>query len=176
MDLAIVAWAAENLHTPLFDRVMPFITMLGEYGFIWIIFGLLLLIRRDTRRFGIICFAALLLNFLLGEIILKNLISRPRPFTLLPEITLLIPPPSSFSFPSGHTASSFTAAVAICFYDKRYGVAALILALLIAFSRLYLSVHYPTDIIAGILLGVACAFAARWGYASFLEKKLGKKL
>lgn len=161
MDLTIVRWAAEHLHGPFLDTVMPYVTALGDSGFIWVVICLVLLARKKTRRAGIFCGLALLIAYVSGELVIKNLIQRPRPFTLLPGVSLLIPPPGSFSFPSGHTGSSFAGATAIFLLDKKWGVPALALAALIAFSRLYLSVHYPTDLLAGALLGVGSALLAR---------------
>lgn len=105
---------------------------------------------------------------------LKNLIQRPRPFTLLPGVSLLIPPPGSSSFPSGHTGSSFACAAAIFLLNRKWGVPALALAALIAFSRLYLSVHYPTDLLAGALLGVGSALLARWLCRRLLPRTPGE--
>lgn len=159
MDLSIVSWVATHLHTPFLDAIMPPITYLG-YA-VWVAVCIFLLARKDTRHTGIVCAVALLLMLISVELVLKPLIARPRPFTLLPELVLLIPPSTSFSFPSGHTTSGFAAAFAILFSYKRAGRWAIALALLIAFSRLYLSVHYPTDLLGGMLLGVLCAYAAR---------------
>ena len=162
MDLSIVNWIAAHLRCPFLDFLMPLITLLGEYGFIWIVICVVLLARKRTRRMGCACALSLLLAFICGEVVLKNIIRRARPFTHLSELTLLIPPPDSFSFPSGHTGSSFAAACSLTLSDRRNGWWAIPLAALIAFSRLYLSVHYPTDILAGALLGLVSALAARW--------------
>ena len=162
MDLALSRWVAQVLHTPFLDWLMPIFTYLGEAGWCWIVICILLLLRPATRRWGVVCGIALLTAFLVGEIGLKNLIQRPRPFLSLPEIPLLISPPHSFSFPSGHTGSSFAAAFSIRMMDRRWGTAALILAGLIAFSRFYLTVHFFTDILAGVLLGIGSALFARW--------------
>lgn len=122
MDLTIVRWAAEHLHGPFLDTVMPYITALGDSGFIWVVICFVLLARKKTRRAGIFCGLSLLIAFVSGEIVLKNLIQRPRPFTLLPGVSLLIPPPGSSSFPSGHTGSSFACAAAIFLLNKKWGV------------------------------------------------------
>lgn len=161
MDLWFVNWISRHLHNPFFDLLMPFITALGNYGAIWFVFSLLLLARKRTRRWGIMSVLALFAALLSGEFIIKNIVARARPFTHIPGLSLLIPKPLTYSFPSGHTASSFAAATVIAFMDKRLGRWALVLAALIAFSRLYLSVHYITDILAGILLGVTSAYLAK---------------
>ncbi len=165
MDLAIVSWFAEH-HTPFLDSIMPWVTHLGDGGFIWILLTLLLLIFPKTRKIGVMCAVALLLMAFSSSLI-KNLVARPRPYTHLPELVLLIPPEKSFSFPSGHTAASFAFAFSVWLNNRRWGWAALVGAMLIAFSRLYLSVHYPTDVLGGILLGALCALAARWFWGSW---------
>ena len=114
----------------------------------------------------------LLLNAILGEVIIKNIVQRPRVFNTYPDISIIINPPDSYSFPSGHTASSFTAAMLIGYYLKKWRYGAYILASLIAFSRLYLFVHYPTDIICGILLGTISALIT----IKFAEENKFKKL
>ena len=162
MDLTIVNWIATHLRCPPLDFLMPVITMLGEYGFIWIAVCIFLLARKQTRRMGCACALSLLIAFVCGEIVLKNIVQRARPFTHLPDLTLLIAPPGSFSFPSGHTGSSFAAACSLTLANRRNGWWAIPMAVLIAFSRLYLSVHYPTDILAGALLGLFSALAACW--------------
>lgn len=160
LDLAIVRWVSQMLHTPLLDRLMPLITMLGNGGWIWLAICVILLCRRRTRRWGVLCALSMFLTFLAGEVVLKNLVQRLRPFYHLPELELLIPPPGSFSFPSGHSGSSFAAAASVWRMDRRWGRWALALAVLIGFSRLYLSVHYLTDILAGSVLGLLCAWLA----------------
>lgn len=162
MDFAVTQWIIQNMHHPVLDRVLTLITSLGDAGFIWIITCAILLLLKKTRRWGIIFAVALLLMYLFGEILLKNIFQRARPFTLLPEFQLLVPPPSSYSFPSVHSVTAFTSATVLCFMDKRIGVCAQILAALIAFSRVYLVLHYFSDVLVGALLGVGCAFLARW--------------
>ena len=160
MEIAILDWLQANIVCPALTPVMSLITTLGNEGLIWVILIALLCIKKETRLFGAIAAVALALDVIFCNGILKPLIARPRPFTVT-DIALLIEMPTGFSFPSGHTASSFAVATAICFWSRRWGIAALVLATLIAFSRLYFYVHYPTDVLAGVILGIACAFAAR---------------
>ena len=167
IDFTILDWVQAHLRCGLLDMLMPIITALGEYGAVWILLCLLLLIRRDTRRAGVMMAIALALDVLLCNVILKNLIARPRPFTLRPETALLIKPPSGFSFPSGHSAASFAGAGAMLFAKQRGRLAALVLAAAIALSRIYLYVHYPSDVVCGALLGLLCGFlsvffAGKW--------------
>lgn len=151
-------YALRELYHPVLDKIMIFITTLGNGGFFWIGMGLVLAILPKTRKCGICMLLSMALTFVVGNLILKNLVARPRPFTIATEVALKIPRPGEYSFPSGHTMNSFTAAVSIFLFYKRPGVAALVLAGLIAFSRMYLFVHYPTDILGGILLGTLDAF------------------
>ena len=136
------------------DFVMPIITSLGNGGVIWIAIALIFTATKKYRTAGIAVLAALILNLLIGNVILKPLIARVRPCDINTAVQLLIKRPTDYSFPSGHTLSSFAAATVIFCRDKRLGIAAVILASLIAFSRLYLYVHYPTDILGGILIGI----------------------
>ncbi len=142
------------MRTQAGDFFMPLISSLGNRGFIWIALDIVLLIFPKTRRIGIAVAFALILELILCNGVLKPLFERTRPFDINTDIDLLISPPSDFSFPSGHTASGFAAASALCFAKSRLRFPALILAALIAFSRLYLYVHFPSDVLAGILLGV----------------------
>ena len=122
---------------------------------------LFLLYIKKTRTFGICILTALVFEVLSCNVILKPLVARPRPFTSDPARILLIPRPEDYSFPSGHTAVSFAAASAAWFMKKRKtGVAFGAVACLIAFSRLYLYVHYPTDVLAGAVIGILCGAAA----------------
>ncbi len=144
----------QNLHNDVLDTIMVFITSMGDGGVVWWSVAIVLLFFKRTRPCGITMMAGMALSFLLGNLFLKNLIARPRPCAVDPTVELLIPYPKEFSFPSGHTLHSFTAATVIFLYFKKAGIAALLLAAAIAFSRMYLFVHYPTDILGGMLLGI----------------------
>lgn len=143
------------------DWLMVLFSKLGDYGFVWILCGLILLIVKPKRRTGVAVALALLCDVLVVNLILKNLVARPRPFELYQGIELLIAPPLSYSFPSGHASSSAAASVALFAMDRRLGVPALLLALCISFSRIYLCVHFLSDVAAGLLVGALCAYAAR---------------
>lgn len=149
----------QNLKTPAADVLMPFITSFGNGGVIWIVLTVILLLIPKTRKTGLILAAALILDGILCNLLLKNLVRRIRPCDINDAIRLLIPYPSDYSFPSGHTAVSFAAASALYFAGEKYlWKAALVLAAFIAFSRMYLYVHYPTDILGGALLGILCGY------------------
>lgn len=133
----------------------------------------ILLSSAGTRRAGCILAAwPLCAELVLCNFILKPLVHRVRPCDLLPEVTLLIPHPSDYSFPSGHTAASFTAVAALWLAGKkRLAGATLVLGVFIAFSRLYLYVHFPTDILGGVLVGLVCGWLGKWLWESFAQKQ-----
>ncbi len=145
------------LSNPLLDRIMSFITKLGDKGLIWILLAFVLIFRRNTRIYGIAIIIALSFVTILGEGIIKNLVQRNRPFIEY-GFDILIKPPTSYSFPSGHTASSFAVLGIFLFSIKKYRCICFILAFLIAFSRLYLGVHYFSDVLAGAIIGTGAAY------------------
>ena len=139
------------------------VTYFGEGGIFWIALSLTLMIFKKTRKAGFAMGLALLMGVIVGNGILKNVIARPRPYTLDPTLSIGLAwgeMSKDFSFPSGHTLASFEAAGALFLHHKKSGIAALALAFLIAVSRLFLSVHYPTDVLAGAVLGLLFAFLA----------------
>ena len=158
-ELPILWWIREHLPNPFLDTVMPYITSLARHGEFWILLALILLCFKKTRKAGVAMGIAMALGFLIGNIGLKNIIARTRPYDMV-EVEVLVKHLSDFSFPSGHTLVSFNAAIALHHYHRRWGVAALVLATVIALSRLYLFVHYPTDVLAGLLLAVGIAFVS----------------
>ena len=141
----------------IFDKIMPIITSLGNVGIVWIVISIILMLNKKYRYIGLMCISALILNAIVGEGILKHLVKRPRPFVSMTDVHLLISKPTSFSFPSGHTSSSFAVVGIICSQLKKYRIHVVLLASLIAFSRLYLFVHYPSDVLGGIVEGLVCA-------------------
>ncbi|EJP6472644.1 phosphatase PAP2 family protein [Clostridium botulinum] len=157
MDIYILDFIHKNIANNFLDKIMIFITSIGNLGLIWIGISLLLLISKRYRKVGVLCIASLLLSSLIGEVLLKNLVQRGRPFTAVEGINLLIKAPKSFSFPSGHTASSFAVATVVGRKIEKFKLPIYILAIAIAFSRLYLYVHYPSDVLVGALIGVISA-------------------
>lgn len=157
----------QGWHTDWLDSVMILLSAIGEAGICWIAASIVLALIPRTRRCGLTMMASMALTFLLGNVFLKNVIARPRPCAIDSSVTLLVPFPAEYSFPSGHTSNGFAAAVTIFAYYHRAGAAALCLAAAIAFSRMYLFVHYPTDILGGILLGTLDALFLLW----ILKKK-----
>lgn len=153
-DFQILDWIQANLRNPWLDWIMPKISFLCNGGWFWIALAVLCLIWKKHRRCGMNIAMGLILCGLFGNILLKHLAARSRPCWINTNIDMLIAIPRDYSFPSGHSMASFASAVVLLQYDKRIGIPAIILASLIAFSRLYLYVHFPSDVIVGILLGI----------------------
>ena len=177
MDFEILLWIRDHLHNPVTEAVFPVISFLGNAGLIWLLTAVVLLCFRRSRRAGVLVIVALAVTYVCNDLIFKQLVERPRPFLDHPELGLLIDAPSSWSFPSGHSASSFAAAAVLLWETGRpIGVAALVTAALIAFSRAFLFVHYPSDILIGSLIGFAigslCVLAAR-RLAEVRSRRLG---
>ena len=175
-DLPILDWIASHLWNPVLDAMIPVITHLGDAGAVWIALALVLLFIPKYRKAGLSMAVALIIGLLVCNLTLKPLVGRIRPFDyqLLhfgKQIPLLISPPTDFSFPSGHTNASFAAATALLLRNRKLGMPAMVLAALIAFSRLYLYVHYPTDVLSSIVLGICAGLAAHYlvnkGYALY---------
>lgn len=145
---------------PFLDAAMPIVSRIGSAGAVWIVWAIVLICIKKYRRNGILMLCAIAAGFLIGNLIIKNIIARPRPFMLREGIELLVKAPSGHSFPSGHTLASTIGAVILTFTDRRFGFAAIPLAIIIAFSRLYLMVHFPTDVIGACLLGLIVSFSA----------------
>lgn len=155
IEICILDWI-QSIRTPVGDMVMPFITRIGNIGAVWILLAVVLLIIPKTRKSGAVLAAALCVDVVLCNGILKNLFGRIRPCDVNTSVQLLIMRPDDFSFPSGHTAASFAAVTALMMAgEQKLWKPALALAVLIAFSRLYLYVHYPTDILGGMIVGGA---------------------
>ncbi len=158
-DYGILDWFA-GLHNPVLTEIFKLFTYIGEAGAIWIVIGIILIIRKPTRHIGVTLAVAIILSLAISNGIIKNIVARSRPCWLNPDVKLLIPNPWDYSFPSGHSSAGFASATAIFAWNRRYGMAALVLAGLIAVTRMYFYVHFPTDIIAGVILGTAYGIVA----------------
>ncbi len=179
-DLPILDWIAEHLYCGFLDVIMPIITLFGDAGIFWIACAVVLVCIPKYRKTGLSMGAALLLGVIICNATLKPLVGRIRPYDYQlthfgKTIELLIAKPTDFSFPSGHTIASFEASVALLIHNKKMGIPAVILAFLIAFSRLYLYVHYPTDVLFAMVAGIGFAFLGSWmvkkGYEIYDAKK-----
>ncbi len=168
-DLSVFEWV-QTIHGGFLDKLMVFITTLGENGIIFILIGLALICTKKYRKAGVAIIAALLVMEVGNNIILKPIFARPRPFNLDPaqyawwheiyKFPELVSRPKSFSFPSGHTSSAFAAAVALLWYDRKFGIPLTAFAAVMGFTRIYVEVHYCTDVLFGALFGVVYAVIA----------------
>lgn len=159
IDTGILYGIQDVLRNPVFDAFFPYFTWLGEFGALWIVVGLALTFSRKWRFWGICMLVSIACVGLINELGLKNLIARTRPYIVENFPTIHFFPPTSYSFPSGHAACAFAAATIVTLSPaKRYWKALVcVIAILIAFSRLYLFVHYPTDVLAGAIVGTILA-------------------
>lgn len=154
-ELRILEFIEEHFKCGFLDWFMPLVTKLGDGGIFWIIVAVVLLFTKKYRRVGAMMGVAMILGLLIGNLTLKPLIDRVRPYDMPGvDVNLLVEKLSDKSFPSGHTLVCFEAATVLMLNDKRLGIPALIIAITVALSRLYLFVHYPTDVVAGVILGV----------------------
>ena len=186
-DLPILNWIQAHLQSTVLDFIMPYITILGDAGIFWIACAVILMLIPKHRKAGFSMGIALIFGVVVCNMILKPLVGRIRPYNYNLEVLklqwqdflvhgkLLVETPHDFSFPSGHTIASFEASVALYKNNKRLGIPALILASLISFSRMYLYVHYPTDVICSVILGTAFAFLGNF-LAGKIMGKLPEKL
>ena len=154
IDFAVLVFIQEHMRCSFLDAVMSALTHLGDGGILAVVIAAALMISKKYRKVGFTLAFAIILCFLFGNLLLKELIARPRPFIQHPDVRLIIPPPSGYSFPSGHSYYSFAIASVLAKRIKKLAPYAFTLAALIAFSRLYLYVHFPTDVIAGVLFGI----------------------
>ena len=158
-EIPILDFISEHLKCKFLDTVLPYITSMADTGIIWIIIAVIMLCFKKTRKAGMMMGLALIMGLVVGNLTLKPLIARIRPYDVNPDVVLLINKLHDYSFPSGHTLASFEGAgVLMLTYKKKFGYPALALAIIIAFSRMYLYVHYPTDVIVGVILGLLFAF------------------
>lgn len=171
-DESVILFINEFLKCGIFDKIMPFISLLGNNGTIFILLGIILIsLGGKKRSFGIILLAALSVNIIIGNVILKPNIARIRPFDNL-MLDIIIKKPLDFSFPSGHTNAAVTAAAIMFYMNKKFGIVMIVFAFLMAFSRLYLLVHYPSDIIAGALIGFLGSIATLKLMRKFVFKQI----
>jgi len=155
IDGQILLFIQEHMRNTVCDVFFKGVTHLGDAGIFWILLTIVLLCFRQTRRAGIYSACALTASLVVNNLILKNLIGRTRPYELVDGLQCIVSPARDASFPSGHTGASFASAVSI--YKQIYKKAAvlfIVLAALIAFSRLYVGIHYPTDVLGGAVTGI----------------------
>lgn len=158
-ELAVLDWIQTHLRCGFLDAVLPVISWTCDHGEIWILLAAVLLFWKKHRWTGVSVSFALILDLICCNMILKPLVGRIRPFAVNTAVELLTAPPADASFPSGHTAASFAAVFALRASGSPLWKPALVLAAGIAFSRLYLYVHWPTDVLGGILVGAVAGWA-----------------
>ncbi len=157
-EQSILLFIQNNLRVDFLDPIVVFITRLGDTGVAWIALGVVLLFFKKTRRGGLIMLFCLAGAWLVNDFVLKPLIARVRPYDAIDTLTILVKAETSFSFPSGHTNASFASAIALTMVYGRKGAWAYLPATLIALSRLYVGVHYPTDVLGGMIVGTVVGF------------------
>lgn len=155
-DNYVLGSIRKHVQSKYLDRIMPIITSMGNLGFVWIVIAVFLIFHVKYRIIGSIVILTLITSTGIGEGIIKHIVKRVRPCNQK-NIALLIPKPVTYSFPSGHTLSSFAVAEMLSLFFTRYRLIFIGIAVLIAFSRLYLYVHYPSDVIAGVIIGILCS-------------------
>ena len=165
----------QELHNPILDKIMVFITSLGNDGLFWIGLAVFMVFFKKYRKCAISIGISLILMELIGNVILKDMIMRERPCWIDPTVELLIKAPSSYSFPSGHTFAGFASAVTVFLNHKKEGIAALVMAALIAFSRMYVFVHFPTDILGGMVFGIGVAVLTYFSVHRWWPKLMKKR-
>ena len=173
LDSGILLWLQENLRGGLLDGPLTLLTTLGNAGILWIVLSVAMLCVPRTRRAGGLALVAMGICYLCNDMLIKELVARPRPFVTVPELLPMVDPPGSWSFPSGHTCSSFAAAGIWCRTLGRTWMkaAAVVLAALMGFSRLFVGVHYPTDVLVGMCVGILGSQVIYWAYCRWFQKK-----
>lgn len=173
LDGDILLFLQDSVRTPVLTLLFRIITALGNSGVFWVFVSLALLLPKRGRRAGITSILALLLSLLINNILLKNLVARVRPYEVIEGLTPLIAKPWDYSFPSGHTGSSFASAwVFYKMLPKRFGIPALVLAGLIGLSRLYLGVHFPTDVLFGVVSGIGSGCIALLAVKAVIDRRV----
>ncbi len=153
-------YALNKTHNPILDAVMIVFTYAGSYGVLWIVIAVFMLFFKKTKKCGMTVLLSLIISLIVCNVLLKNVVKRSRPCWIDTNIVLLLPVPKDYSFPSGHAFSSFAAAASISNFDKKFGKIAFLTAGIISFSRLYIFVHFPTDVLAGAVFGFLSGKAA----------------
>lgn len=176
MEGQILLWLQENMRTDWLTHIIKFITSLSNGGVLWIVLAIVLVFIKKTRKDGFMLGVGLMLHLLLCNAILKNVFRRPRPYVEIEGLTSMLGKLSDYSFPSGHTAVTFMVAI-ILFkrFPKYVGISMYVLAVLTGFSRMYLGVHYPTDILGGAVLGTVIGLGAMYIVDKYYNKREEKE-
>lgn len=174
-DIAVLNFIRENIACPFLDAIVPPISFLGNGGWTFILAAVIMLFWGKTRKTGLMTGAALLFGLIICNIALKPLVARIRPFDLVEGVNIIIKKPHDYSFPSGHTTAAFELATVWMLRDRRFGIPALVFAFVMAFTRLYLYVHYPTDVIGGMAIGILCGVIGYFVVGRIWDKVTAQK-
>ena len=173
-----MAWEADflnsmsSLRSPVMDKIMWFFSVIGNGGILPIGLTILLLIFVKTRKIGVEALISLLLTFIIANLIIKHAVDRVRPYEAYTYLESLIGKMVDSSFPSGHAANTFAVAIAILINNRKIGIPVTIVAVIMAFSRLYNVVHYPTDVLAGIFIGTTVAIVVHFALKRFMYGRI----
>lgn len=173
-DMSLLNFIYDNIRCAFLDILMPIVTLFGESGIFFICVALALMVFRKTRKTGFMLALALIIGLAVCNLTLKPIVARPRPYTVRTDVIMLVEALNDYSFPSGHTVAAFECAAVFLMRKRNIGIAFLMLAVLIAFSRLYLYVHYPTDVLCGMIIGVLSGVCAV-KLVEFIYRKLDKR-
>ncbi len=166
-----ILYALQNLRCEVLDKLILGLTWLvGDYGHLWAIVGAVMLFFKKTRTCGIAVLVSYVLVFIGGQYVLKDLIARERPCVIDQTVELIVARKTSYSCPSTHTAWAFAAATSIFLHFKKWGIATFVVAAVIGFSRMYLFMHFPTDVLFGAVLGAAFAVGTYFLIKAFRKK------
>lgn len=177
IELSVLDFIKDHISSAAGDVVIPIITALGSGGILWIALTLVMLCIPKMRKYGLVVLVSLVLEAVACNLVLKPWVARSRPFDVNTAVELLVKRPRDYSFPSGHTGASFAVAAALYFSRHKSWIPVTILAILIGFSRLYLYVHYPTDVLVGALLGILSGWiAAKIIWKDELKSKTNQKI
>lgn len=179
IDFRILDWIHENCISDFMDSFMVAISFLGNHAWFFFLFAFIFLFIRKYRESGLAGFLSIGMGYLFGNLLIKNIVARTRPYDYVNHIDLLVDKLSDYSFPSGHTLVAFEFFAVVCYMPIKIGykILAGILAFLMGFSRLYLYVHYPSDVLGGMILGFLFGMmGVKIVYSIMEEKKLKKKV
>ena len=176
VDKAILLFLQNDLRSPILNAIMVFFTTIGDAGAVWLLLGIVLLFFKRGRKLGFCLLLAMAFTWLVNELAIKNVVCRPRPFNVIPELTTLVSKPTSWSFPSGHACASFSAAYVLTRLRGKKAAWVYVVAAVIALSRPYVGVHYPTDILAGAITGTLGGVLFTWIIAVKLDRPVSKLL
>lgn len=168
----VLLFIQDHLRFAALTPIMIFLSKIGDKGAIWLLISIIMLFPKKTRRVGILSILALAISYGITNMFLKNYVERIRPYEVIDGLKCIVAKADDWSFPSGHASASFACAVTIaknC--KKRFGIPALVLAFLISFSRLYVGIHFPTDVICGAVIGTLIAFILYWLFGKKVSNK-----